>query len=286
MAQIDSIDNLITEFEKVAPTIEQLFNMAVEAAELKEKLLSVHADATKKLAEIEGKQQRLNQNLTDIGSLKQDLKSRIDATRTLETNVSKALIGLKNDLTGKVDAAKKNLDAEVIVFSQATKKLLADKASLADQAIEDLKTAKAQGLDDLKTSLETALRNFNAKSAPMLIDITARLQQLDGDKKSAMSAFQASVDTAIAALPSKFDHLKIQLAQAMQVYVANELQQFLARQNTLVDNLNQRIDALENLARTQQETARAQLDGALSRLQRLEEAFEKKGSGFLGLFRS
>ena len=171
MAQIDSLDKLIAEFEKVAPTIGQLLQLAEEAAELKEKLAAAHADVTTKLAEIENVQQRLNHSLKDFGPLEQSLKSRIDATKTLETNVSKALIGLKNDLTDKVDSV---------------------------------------------------------------------VSKLDADKQSAMSAFQASVDKAIISLPSRFDQLKEQLSQAMHTHVANELQEFLARQNTLVVNVNQR----------------------------------------------
>lgn len=216
MAPIDSLDKLIAEFEKVAPTIEQLLQLAEEAAELKEKLAAAHADVTTKLAEIENVQQRLNHSLKDFGPLEQSLKSRIDATKTLETNVSKALIGLKNDLTDKVDSV---------------------------------------------------------------------VSKLDADKQSAMSTFQASVDKAIISLPSRFDQLKEQLSQAMHTHVANELQEFLARQNTLVVNVNQRIDVLENLARTQQEAVKAQLHEAMTRLQRLEEAFEKKGNGFLSFFR-
>jgi len=281
LAQIDSIDNLVTEFEKVAPTIEQLLQMAVEAAELKKKLDTAHDEATKKLAEIEAARQKLGQNLADVGSLKQRLESRIAASETLDKNVGDDLRKIKREVLGEIgnlDAKRSELDNAVKVFLADKAQLLADKASLADLVISDLKKAKGSELDGLKVSLEATLQNFKAQSAPLLADIPAQLLQLDADKQSAISAFKATVNNAIASLPSQFDQLKGQLAQAMQTHVANEVQQFLVRQNNLVANLNQRIDALENLNRTQ-------LDSVLAKMNSLEEVLEKRGDSFLGLFR-
>lgn len=285
MAQIDSIDNLITEFEKVAPAIEQLLEMAAGAADLRAKLSTALDEAKTKLANIDATQQKLKEISVDVGKLRQSMESRINETKTLETNVSKELLRLKSELTGKVtsaigdlDAKAAEIDAAIQTFSSVTAQLLADKSSLADQTIADLTNTKGQELNDLKASLETALRYFNNQSGPLLADIPSRLKQLETDKQAAIRAFQESVGKAIASLPSQFDQLKGQLTQIMQTHVANELQQFLSRQNTLVFNLNQRIDALENLNRTQQESM-------LAKLRRLEEVLEKRGGGFLGLFR-
>ncbi len=281
MAQINSIDNLIAEFEKVAPTIDQLLEMAAKAAELKAKLTTALNEATTTQANIDATQQRLNQGMADVVSLKQSLESRISASQTLDKNVGDKLRQLKSEVLTEIsnlNTKKTELDAAKQAFSTATAQLLADKSSLLDQAISDLSNKEGQELNDLKASLETALRNFSTQSTPLLADIPGRLQQLDTDKQAAISAFQTSVDKAIATLPSQFNQLKGQLTQAIQTHVGNELQQFLSRQNTLVSNLNQRIDALENLNRTQQESM-------LANLNRLTEVLEKRGSGFLGLFR-
>jgi hypothetical protein len=281
LAQINSIDNLIAEFEKVAPTIDQLLEMAAKAAELKAKLTTALNEATTTQANIDATQQRLNQGMADVVSLKQSLESRISASQTLDKNVGDKLRQLKSEVLTEIsnlNTKKTELDAAKQAFSTATAQLLADKSSLLDQAISDLSNKEGQELNDLKASLETALRNFSTQSTPLLADIPGRLQQLDTDKQAAISAFQTSVDKAIATLPSQFNQLKGQLTQAIQTHVGNELQQFLSRQNTLVSNLNQRIDALENLNRTQQESM-------LANLNRLTEVLEKRGSGFLGLFR-
>lgn len=252
MAQIDSIDNLIAEFEKAAPAISQLHELAAEANALKVKLSQVVTDAEQRLGEIETSRQRLNDGVTEIGKLKQSLESRIAESKTLESNVGTELIRLKNEVSsaiGDLGTQKAELGVAIATFTTSSTQFLADKSSQADQAITDLKNTRGQELDDLKAALGAALH-------------------------------KATED-----LPSQFEQLKEQLEQSMQTHLGNELQRFLERQNALVSNLNQRIDSLEGLTRNQQATARSQLESVLIKMKLLEEAIEKRRAGFLGRFR-
>lgn len=288
MAQIDSIDNLIAEFEKTAPAISQLQDIALTAATLTGKLSQVLTDADQRMVEIETARQRLKDNLSEVGKLKQSLELRITESKTLESNVGKELRRLKDDVLaaiGDLRNKKSGFGVAIATFSTSSTQLLSEKSTLADQAIADLKNTKEQELNDLKAKFDKTLQDFNTQSGPLLAGIPGLLQQFDRANKQAITDFEASVKTEISSLPSKFDQLRERLAKAMQTHVGNEQQRFLERQNNLVSNLNQRIDSLENLSRTQQATAAAQLDLILSRMKQLEVALEKRGGGILGLFR-
>lgn len=247
MTKINSLDNLLAEFEQAAGIISQLNQLASSAGTLKSKLETMLGDLQNKINGLHAVADTYRNEISDTDSLKTGLRQQIGDAQTFVSNSSKTLVGLKNEVVSVLEKV-----AESAARADNTADQLTDKFAILQESV-------VNKFDNAFGELES--KNFQLR------------QELSD-----------SANQAIASLPGEFTKHKQEFEEKVQAALSGALHEFMGRQTTLVSNLNQRNDALQSLVGTQRIAMSGQLDAAVLRIEKLEEALAKR-TGIFGLFK-
>lgn len=247
MAKIDDLDNLLAEFEQAAGTISQLKLLVSNAETLKSKLEAMLGNLQNEVNALHSIVDTYRNGISDTDGLKTGLKQQIGEAQTFVSNSSKALVGLKNEVKAVLEE-------------------VAAKTAHVDIIAEQLVAKFAMLQENVVSQTDNVIGDLESKSIQLRQDLSS------------------SVNQAVAALPVDFAKHKQELEKNVQAALSGALHEFMSRQTTLVSNLNQRNDALQSLVDTQRSAMSGQLDAAVLRIEKLEEAIAKR-TGVFGLFR-
>lgn len=247
MAKIDDLDNLIAEFEKAAGAISQLQEIAYSAEALKSKLEKMLGNLQNEVNVLHAVVDTYRNGISDTEGLNTGLRQQIGEAQTFVSNSSKTLVGLKNEVKAVLEE-------------------VAAKTAHVDNIADQLVAKFAMLQENVDSQTDNVIGDLESKSIQLRLDLSS------------------SVNQAIASLPGEFTKHKQELEENVQAALSGALHEFMSRQTALVSNLNQRNDALQSLVDTQRTAMSGQLDAALLRIEKLEEAIAKR-TGIFGLFK-